>query len=94
VSVETDALAVFAAEGLLPQRWSNGPGDTYPAHRHGYHKVLMCVRGSITFHTAEGDRELLPGDRLDLPAGVEHSATVGPGGVECLEAAAGSAGPG
>jgi hypothetical protein len=33
---------------------------------------------------------LVPGDRLDLPAGVGHSATVGPDGVECLEAAIGS----
>jgi hypothetical protein len=27
-----------------------------------------------------------PGDRLDLPAGVRHSAIVGPQGVTCLEA--------
>jgi quercetin dioxygenase-like cupin family protein len=94
VTVERDAAAALAAEDLAPQRWSNGPGDTYPAHRHGYRKVLFCVSGSITFHTAEADRELLPGDRLDLPAGVEHSATVGPGGVTCLEAAIAADGPG
>ncbi len=26
------------------------------------------------------------GDRLDLPAGTRHAATVGPAGCECLEA--------
>ncbi|MCB2223008.1 MAG: cupin domain-containing protein [Actinobacteria bacterium] len=78
----------FAAEGLHPTRWSNGPGATYPAHRHAYRKVLVCTEGSIVFHTPGGDVALGPGDRLDLPAGTEHRATVGPGGVVCWEAAA------
>lgn len=38
------------------------------------------------FHTREGDFDLGPGDRLDIPPGTEHAATVGPGGVECMEA--------
>ena len=82
-----DALRAFAAEGLQPHSWSNGPGYRYPAHTHGYHKVLYCAAGSITFHTGDGDVTLHPGDRLDLPPGTEHSATVGPDGVTCLEAA-------
>ncbi len=71
---------------LAPQRWANSPGDTYSKHSHGYHKVLFCARGSITFHTEEGDFELHPGDRLDVEPGTEHAATVGPEGVECIEA--------
>lgn len=77
----------FAREHLAPHSWSNGPGDTYGWHAHGYHKVLYCVRGGITFHLRDGDRELRAGDRLDIPSGVEHAATVGPEGVECMEAA-------
>lgn len=76
----------FASEGLSPTSWSNGPGDRYGRHTHGYHKVLYCVRGSIVFHTPEGDHELHAGDRLNVPPGVEHAATVGPDGVECMEA--------
>lgn len=76
----------LAAEGLSPHAWSNGPRDTYGRHEHGYHKVLYCVRGSIVFHMDGGDVELGPGDRLDIPAGTPHAATVGPHGVECLEA--------
>jgi chorismate synthase len=30
--------------------------------------------------------ELVTGDRLELPAGTRHDATVGPAGVTCLEA--------
>ncbi len=58
--------------------------------------MLYCLSGSIVFHTkgdaAEGgeqldDIELYPGDRLDLEPGTDHAATVGPAGVECVEAA-------
>lgn len=76
----------FRAEGLGPRSWSNGPGDRYGKHSHGYHKVLYCVCGSIVFHTTDGDVELQPGDRLDIPPRVEHAATVGSEGVECMEA--------
>lgn len=81
------ATAAFAAEDLDPHTWSNGPAYVYGEHRHPHHKVLFCIAGSITFHTSEGDVALGPGDRLDLPAGTAHSATVGPGGVTCMEAA-------
>jgi hypothetical protein len=35
----------------------------------------------------KGDTELGQGDRLDLPPDTRHSATVGPSGVTCMEAA-------
>jgi quercetin dioxygenase-like cupin family protein len=73
-------------EGLDPHGWGNAPGEVYGRHTHGYHKVLYCVRGNITFHTDDGDLELRPGDRLDIEPGTEHGATVGPEGVECVEA--------
>lgn len=46
------------------------------------------LRGSITFSlTGSGEQvELRAGDRLELPAGTEHAARVGPHGVTCLEA--------
>lgn len=76
----------FAIEGLTPQTWSNEPGYRYGQHLHDFHKVLFCVEGSITFHTPDGDVVLDAGDRLDLPPGTPHSATVGPRGVTCMEA--------
>ncbi|HET9724060.1 MAG TPA: cupin domain-containing protein [Actinomycetota bacterium] len=83
----SEALAAFTAEGCsAPRRWGNGPGDTYGRHAHGYHKVLFCLSGSISFHTDDGDVELRPGDRLDLEPGTQHAATVGPRGVGCVEA--------
>ena len=79
--------ARFRDEGLSPRGWENTPGDRYGRHAHGYHKVLYCVSGSIVFHTDDGDLELGPGDRLDVEPGTDHAATVGPEGVQCMEAA-------
>jgi mannose-6-phosphate isomerase-like protein (cupin superfamily) len=72
----------------MPSAWSNGPGDRYAAHDHGYDKVLVVASGSITFGLANDGRhvDLAVGDRLDLPAGTSHDAVVGASGVTCLEA--------
>jgi quercetin dioxygenase-like cupin family protein len=80
------AIAILAGEGCAsPRRWSNGPGDRYGRHDHGYHKVLFCLEGSIVFHLDDRDVELRAGDRLDIPAGTAHAATVGPSGCACIE---------
>ncbi len=73
-------------EGLSPGWWSNGPGDRYAEHEHGYQKVLYCSSGSIVFETPTERFELKPGDRLELPPHTPHSAVVGDAGVECVEA--------
>jgi uncharacterized protein YjlB len=86
--VEPGLRGRLVAEGLDPGAWSNGPGERYGAHDHGYDKVLVCARGSIVFGLPGGFRHLtlVEGDRLDLPAGTVHDALVGPAGVTCLEA--------
>ena len=80
--------ARLAAEGLVAHTWSNGPGDLYRTHDHDYDKVIVVAVGSIVFGLpGRGARlELETGDRLELPAGTAHDATVGPLGVTCLEA--------
>ncbi|HSH23834.1 MAG TPA: cupin domain-containing protein [Acidimicrobiales bacterium] len=86
-SSESEVERRLADEGLSARTWGNGPHDRYAAHRHGYHKVLYCLSGSIVFHVEGDDLELRPGDRLDVEAGTEHAATVGAEGVRCIEAA-------
>lgn len=78
----------LAREGLVAERWSNGPGAVYDTHTHPYAKVLVVASGEITFTIDGGKRvvSMLPGDRLELPARTTHSAVVGPPGVVCLEA--------
>lgn len=67
--------------------WSNGPGDRYGAHDHGYEKVLYCVDGSITFVLEPDGKhlELKAGARMVLPARTVHSAVVGNAGCTCIE---------
>jgi quercetin dioxygenase-like cupin family protein len=76
------------AEGLGPSSWSNGPGDRYGAHDHGYDKIIVVASGSITFGLPGEGRTvaLAAGDRLELPSRTRHDAVVGPQGVTCLEA--------
>lgn len=75
------------SEGLEPHAWSNGPGDRYAVHQHGYTKLLMCAAGSIRFLVGPNAApvELGPGDGFVLPAGTPHAAQVGPAGCTCLE---------
>lgn len=82
----SDIEEKFGREGLIPSRWSNGPGDRYRVHDHSYHKVLYCAKGSIEFISGRRSFELAPGDRLDIAPGTPHSAIVGDRGVTCLEA--------
>ena len=85
--VEAELVEIYVVEGMRPYRWSNGPRDRYAVHSHDYHKVIFVLSGSITFGLPQRREFILlkPGDRLDLPAGTEHEAVVGPDGVVCLE---------
>ena len=88
MATHDDFATRLRGEGLDPSGWGNGPTDTYAPHSHGYDKVLVATSGSITFHLVDLGRDvtLETGDRLELPAGTTHGATVGPNGVQCLEA--------
>ena len=80
-------LRIMEGQGLNPYTWSNGPHDTYSAHKHNYNKVIYVIRGSITFSLPLLKKQvtLNAGNRLEIPAGTVHDARVGPEGVVCLE---------
>ena len=83
----SELQAQLIQEGLFPYDWSNAPGDTYAPHVHDYDKVIVVVRGSITWSLPESNQtfETHVGDRIELPRGTWHAAQVGPQGVVCLE---------
>ncbi len=66
------------AEGLQPYRYSDPPGTTYPPHRHRSREVrwLLCGRMRVRLSGGDGEIVLAPGDRLDLPPGVEHTVVI------------------
>ncbi len=83
----SELQAQLIAEGLFPYDWSNAPGDVYAPHVHDYDKVIVVMRGSITWTLPETNEsfETHAGDRIDLPRGTWHAAQVGSQGVMCLE---------
>lgn len=85
---ETELWQMLKEEGYVPDRWANRPGHLYAEHWHPFNKVVIVARGSITFRDCSTGQEfeMLPGDRLFVPAGLVHSAIVGPRGVSCFEA--------
>ena len=82
-----EVRAGLEGRGLALHTWAGGPGDSYGWHDHPDHKTLVCLEGTIVFHTDDGDLSLTPGDVLELPPRTRHAATVGPAGVRCAEAA-------
>jgi quercetin dioxygenase-like cupin family protein len=80
-------LDELTREGYSCHTWSNGPGFWYPVHDHPYDKAIIVLQGSITFYLPEKKKEVLlnAGNRLDIPLRTDHSASVGPEGVTCLE---------
>ncbi len=73
--------------GVDPLVWSNGPGERYAPHEHGYTKLLICAEGSITFLVGEDETPaaLSGGEGFELPPGTRHAAIVGPEGCTCVE---------
>ncbi len=85
---EESLRELLADQELRIHRWAKGPEVTQSSHTHGYHKILYVIEGNIRFDfPVRHERHRLdPGDRLDIPSGIRHSALSGPDGVICLEA--------
>lgn len=61
--------------------WQDAPGTVHSEHSHLGKTTIMVTDGSITFDMAGQMKVLSPGQRLDIPAGTPHSASVGESGV-------------
>lgn len=61
-------------QGCSVRSWTDRPDTRHPPHEHPYSHRVLCVSGWIEF-TVKGDTyRLEPGNALDLPGGVTHSA--------------------
>ena len=74
-------LQTFEEEGFASvYEWQDQAGTTFPPHAHQGKVALFVTDGSITFDLNGEKKEVVAGQRFDVPVGVEHSATVGPNG--------------
>lgn len=62
--------------------WKDAPGTFYPPHSHKGKVTLFIERGSIIFNFDHSSILLREGDRIDVPPGEIHRATVGSDGCE------------
>ena len=58
--------------------WQDAPGTVYEEHAHAGKVSLMVTDGAATFHIDGNTKEVIAGERFDVPIGVPHSAVVGP----------------
>lgn len=65
-------------KGMQCQRWTDAPSTRHPPHDHPYNHRVLCVKGWIEFKVDDDSYRLEPGDALDLPAEVTHSAITSP----------------
>jgi mannose-6-phosphate isomerase-like protein (cupin superfamily) len=86
--------AKLRAEGLRPYRTWDPPGTSHPPRRHESHEVRWLISGKLWVKLEGTDEAIVlsAGDRLDLPAGLEHTIMVQGDEPAVLVAAAGSEG--
>jgi quercetin dioxygenase-like cupin family protein len=72
------------AEGYEVTVWRDPADRRYDPHRHGDDERLQVLRGRIVLRVDGRDFPLGPGDGLELPRGVVHTARAGPDGAVYL----------
>lgn len=64
--------------------YQDDPNFEYARHTHEKSAVHVILEGSMTLTDAEGAKELLAGERINIPAGTVHSAKMGPRGCKYI----------
>ena len=60
--------------------WQDPAGTVYEEHAHTGKVTIMVTDGSVTFDIQGQKKEIIAGQRFNVPVGVPHSAIVGPTG--------------
>ena len=76
----------LTAEGFQVITWDSEPAEGFPPHMHIYPELLWVVAGDLTILLPDEKRmiELMPGDRIELPAGIVHGMMAGAEGATYL----------
>ena len=77
-------IASLEAEGLFVTEWRDEAGKAYGPHVHEHLEVRVVLDGSMTIEALGQKHVLGAGDRIDIAAGQQHAARVGPDGVVYL----------
>ncbi|CAH8832957.1 unnamed protein product [Trichobilharzia szidati] len=75
LSVET-MLKKLKSEGCSCTKYKFSPGTNFPEHTHQENKMDCVISGQLSFTMYGKEIILGPGDRLEVPRNVPHSARV------------------
>jgi mannose-6-phosphate isomerase-like protein (cupin superfamily) len=64
--------------------WEDGPNVFYPEHTHDKETAHVILSGEMTLAINGNSKSYSSGERCDVPAGVRHSAQMGPQGCRYL----------
>jgi quercetin dioxygenase-like cupin family protein len=64
--------------------WQDAPNAAYPHHTHPTETAHIILNGEMTLTMDGKSHTYRAGERWDVPAGVAHSARMGPGGCRYL----------
>ena len=64
------------ADGYMVARYTYPPGTHFPEHTHDVDKIDAVVSGRFRLVVAGHLHVLGPGDRIAVPRGIRHTATV------------------
>jgi mannose-6-phosphate isomerase-like protein (cupin superfamily) len=64
--------------------WQDGPHAHYPNHTHPGETAHIILEGEMTLTQGGSTHTYGAGERCDVPAGVVHSARMGPRGCRYL----------
>jgi len=64
--------------------WQDRPGAFYPDHTHPTLSAHVILDGEMALTQNGETHTYCPGERVDVPAGVVHSAHMGPSGCRYL----------
>jgi quercetin dioxygenase-like cupin family protein len=83
---ELTVRAGLTAQGYQVVAWRSEPAEGFPPHVHIYPELMWLLEGSLTIILPVENRllELLPGDRIALPAGLVHGTMAGAEGAYYL----------
>jgi len=82
---EAQLRKVLEAEGFLHTFvWQDRPNAFYPDHTHAGLTAHIILDGEMTLTMSGESRTYTVGQRCDVPAGVTHSARMGPHGCRYL----------
>jgi mannose-6-phosphate isomerase-like protein (cupin superfamily) len=82
---EKELTKQLAREGFARTNvWQNGARAHYPDHTHDAETARIILDGEMTMTIGGRSKTFRVGDRCDVPAGLVHSARMGPAGCRYL----------